>query len=223
MLEEPRGIYFIDPEYGEYKETIKKRKKKPVGEALQKRNKEALRASGNWSEEWWIQQDSTNKACMHRGGSWVHEKAIGIMSTQAKDTIRCLITIWGHKIVPMPQTMKILDAKAAVDKERKKLETIPAWQLDKVKSNWCQLMLSRPLCHVVHALGVGSSESWVFSRTLDLCSSLPCCDPTSVESLDDRSLHELPIHTIPKKRRLFWKHKETKRKSTLLHWWTSVI
>ena len=24
-------------------------------------------------------------------------------------------------------------------------------------------------------------------------------------------------------RKLFWKHKETKRKSTLLHWWTSVI
>ena len=33
----------------------------------------------------------------------------------------------------MPQAMKIPDAKAAVDKEWKKLETIPAWQLDKVK------------------------------------------------------------------------------------------
>ena len=31
--------------------------------------------------------------------------------------------------------MKIPDAKAAVDKERKKLETIPAWQLEEVKSN----------------------------------------------------------------------------------------
>ena len=30
--------------------------------------------------------------------------------------------------------MKILDVKAAVDKEWEKLETIPAWQLDKVKS-----------------------------------------------------------------------------------------
>ena len=30
--------------------------------------------------------------------------------------------------------MKTLDAKAAVDKEWKKLETIPAWQLDKVQS-----------------------------------------------------------------------------------------
>ena len=30
--------------------------------------------------------------------------------------------------------MKIPDAKAAVDKEWEKLETIPAWQLDKIKS-----------------------------------------------------------------------------------------
>ena len=35
----------------------------------------------------------------------------------------------------MPQAMKIPDARAAVDKEWKKLETIPAGQLDKVKSN----------------------------------------------------------------------------------------
>ena len=34
----------------------------------------------------------------------------------------------------MPQAMKIPDAKAAVYKEWKKLETIPAWQLDKMKS-----------------------------------------------------------------------------------------
>ena len=33
-----------------------------------------------------------------------------------------------------PQAMKIPDAKSGVDKEWKKLETIPAWQLDKVKN-----------------------------------------------------------------------------------------
>ena len=31
-----------------------------------------------------------------------------------------------HKIIPMPQAMRILDAKATVDKEWKKLKTIPA-------------------------------------------------------------------------------------------------
>ena len=39
-----------------------------------------------------------------------------------------------HKFIPMPQAMMIPDAKAAVDKEWKKPEPIPAWQLDKVKS-----------------------------------------------------------------------------------------
>ena len=39
-----------------------------------------------------------------------------------------------HKFTPMPQAMKIPDAKAAVDKEWKKLETIPPWDLEKVKS-----------------------------------------------------------------------------------------
>ena len=36
-----------------------------------------------------------------------------------------------HKFIPMPQAMKIPDAKAAVDKEWKMLETIPAWNLEK--------------------------------------------------------------------------------------------
>ena len=38
------------------------------------------------------------------------------------------------KFIPMPQAMSILDAKVAVDKEWKKLETIPTWDLGKVKS-----------------------------------------------------------------------------------------
>ena len=35
-----------------------------------------------------------------------------------------------HRLLPVPQAMKIPDSKAAGDKEWKKLETIPAWQLD---------------------------------------------------------------------------------------------
>ena len=38
------------------------------------------------------------------------------------------------KFIPMPQVMKIPDAKAAVDKDWRKLETIPAWSLEKVYS-----------------------------------------------------------------------------------------
>ena len=39
----------------------------------------------------------------------------------------------GHKFIPMLQAVKILDAKAAVDKECQKHETIRAWQLEKVE------------------------------------------------------------------------------------------
>ena len=38
-----------------------------------------------------------------------------------------------HKIIPMPQAMKIPAAKAAVDKEWEKLEKIPAWDKTKVR------------------------------------------------------------------------------------------
>ena len=38
-----------------------------------------------------------------------------------------------HKFVPMLQAMKILDAKATVDKEWERLNKLPAWQLTKVK------------------------------------------------------------------------------------------
>ena len=39
-----------------------------------------------------------------------------------------------RKFNPMPQSIKIPDAKAAVDKEWEKLEKLRAWQLTKVKS-----------------------------------------------------------------------------------------
>ena len=39
-----------------------------------------------------------------------------------------------HKFISMPQAMKIPDAKAAVDKEWKKLETNPAWNLGKSRA-----------------------------------------------------------------------------------------
>ena len=41
---------------------------------------------------------------------------------------------FGSQIIPMPQAMKILATKAAVDKEWEKLEKISAWNLTKVRS-----------------------------------------------------------------------------------------
>ena len=39
-----------------------------------------------------------------------------------------------HKFIPVPQAMKIPEAEAAVDKEWKKVEQMPAWQMTKVQS-----------------------------------------------------------------------------------------
>ena len=39
-----------------------------------------------------------------------------------------------HKFIPLPEPMKIQDAKAAVDKEWEELEKIPAWQLTRVRN-----------------------------------------------------------------------------------------
>ena len=39
-----------------------------------------------------------------------------------------------HKFIPLPQAMKILAAKAALDKKWEKLEKISAWNLTEVRS-----------------------------------------------------------------------------------------
>ena len=39
-----------------------------------------------------------------------------------------------HKLIPMPQAMKIPEAKAAVDKKWEKLENISAWNLAQVRN-----------------------------------------------------------------------------------------
>ena len=68
-----------------------------------------------------------------------------------------------HKVIPMPRTMKIPDAEAAVDKEWKKFEKIPAWYVGKVKSRKEAILEAQkesPLCHTdghlsPHKCGVG--------------------------------------------------------------------
>ena len=52
---------------------------------------------------------------------------------QEDGTIQYNITIW-YTIFPIPQAMKIPEAKAAADKEWEKLEKISAWDLAKVRN-----------------------------------------------------------------------------------------
>ena len=75
---------------------------------------------------------------MHRRGSRIYEKACGkSLPNDHEDHIAEKVFNslshynLVHKFIPMPQAMKIPDAKAAVEKEWEKLEKIPAWQLTK--------------------------------------------------------------------------------------------
>ena len=63
-----------------------------------------------------------------------------------------------HTFVPLLQATKILDAKAAVDKEWEKLETIPAWSLEKAKSKKEVILEARRDKHRVH-----------FATLMDIC------------------------------------------------------
>ena len=63
-----------------------------------------------------------------------------------------------HKFIPMPQAMKIPDAKAAVEKELEKLEKISAWNLTKVKNKNDVIAEARNKGHTAH-----------FAPLMDLC------------------------------------------------------
>ena len=108
-----RGIYFIDPEDNEFKETIKNARKKletPVAPAKPcKMNKN----SQNWVTHG--NQGDQIKTCVCFGSPIAGK---GDNSLQHYNLV--------HKFVPMPQAMKIPAAKAAVDKEWEKLEKISA-------------------------------------------------------------------------------------------------
>ena len=65
---------------------------------------------------------------------------------------------FAHKFIPMPQAMKIPEAKAAVDKEWEKLENILAWNLTKVKSKKQVIDEGRTAGATVH-----------FASLMDIC------------------------------------------------------
>ena len=131
-----RGIYFIDPEDKEYKETIKNARKKLETSVAPAMPCKIMKNCGNSRSD----KNTTKLACileanestrMRVGNSEPpnHEDHIagkGENSLQHYNLV--------HKFIPMPQALKILAAKAAVDKEWEKMEKISAWNLTKVRS-----------------------------------------------------------------------------------------
>ena len=131
-----RGIYFIDPEDTEFKETIKNARKKLETSVAPAMPCKIMKNCGS---------DGSNKiktklACileadestrMRMGNSIPHYHQYHIAGKGEKSLQHYNLV---HKFIPMPQTMKIPAAKAAVDKEWEKLEKISAWNLTKVRS-----------------------------------------------------------------------------------------
>ena len=125
-----RGIYFIDPEDTEFKETIKNARKK-----LEKSVAPAMPCK------------ILNKNCGSGGSNKVNTRLACILEADESKRLRMGESLPNHhedhnagkgdnlvhKFIPMPQAMKIPAAKAAVDKEWEKLEKISAWNLTKSK------------------------------------------------------------------------------------------
>ena len=80
-----RGIYFIDPEDGEYKETVNNARIKlevPMGAAMSCKKGTKKQCSPQETEARSCESNKIpkNKACMHRGGARVHEATSGIFA-----------------------------------------------------------------------------------------------------------------------------------------------
>ena len=132
-----RGIYFIDPEDKEFKETIKNaRKKLEASVALAMPCKIMKKNCGSGGSS----KINTKLACilevdestrLRMGNSILnhhedHTTGKGDNSSQHYNLV--------HTFIPVLQAMKIPAAKTAVDKYCEKLEKISAWNLTKVRS-----------------------------------------------------------------------------------------
>ena len=134
-----RGIYFIDPDDEEFKDILKNACSKleiPMPAAIPcKLQRDMYRESCRTVEE-----HKTKYACLVEADESMRKRVEGSPHKNHEDHIArtgmnslCHYNLV-HKFIPMPQAMKIPDAKAAAEKEWEKLEKIPAWQLTKVRN-----------------------------------------------------------------------------------------
>ena len=133
-----RGIYFIDPEDKEFKETIKNARKKLETSVALAMPCKIMKNCGSGASN----KNKTKLACileadestrMRMGNSIPHHHEDHIAGKGENSLLHYNLV---HKFILMPQAMKILAAKAAVDKEWEKLEKSSAWNLTKVRNRW---------------------------------------------------------------------------------------
>ena len=135
-----RGIYFIDPEDKEFKETIKNARKKlgtSVAPAMPCKISKDNRNCGNGDKS---NKNKSKLACILeasvsttlRMGESIPNHHEDHIAGKGDNSLQHYNLV--HKFIPMHQAMKIPAAKAAVDKEWEKLEKISAWNLTKVRN-----------------------------------------------------------------------------------------
>ena len=127
-----RGIYFIDPEDKEFKETIKNARKKletpmaPAMPCIIVKNKKNCRSGASNKVKsklaYILEASESTRLRMGESLPTYHEDHI---AGKGDNSLQHSYLV--HKFTPMPQAMKIPAAEAAVDKEWEKLEKILAW------------------------------------------------------------------------------------------------
>ena len=126
-----RGIYFIDPEDTEFKETIKNARKNLETSVAPAMPCKIMKNCGSGASN----KIKTKLACileadestrMRMGNSIPHHQK-GHIEGKSENSLQHYNLV--HKFIPMPQAMKIPAAKAAVDKRWEKLEKISVWGL----------------------------------------------------------------------------------------------
>ena len=135
-----RGIYFIDSEDKEFKEIIKNARRKletPMAPAMpcktckKSKHGETRSTTNDFKSKFacTLEASESTRMRMEESLPKYHEDHIAGRGDNPLQHYNLV-----HKFIPMPEAMKIPDAKAAVDKEWEKLEKIPAWDLTKVRN-----------------------------------------------------------------------------------------
>ena len=155
-----RGIYFIDPEDKEFKETIKNARKKLETSVAPAMPCKIMKNCGSGGPD----KNKTRLACILEANESTRMRMVNSEPSNHEDHIAGkgenslqhynLV----HKFILMRQAMKIPAAKAAVDKEWEKLEKISAWNLTKVRSKKQVIDEARTSGATVH-----------FASLMDIC------------------------------------------------------
>ena len=155
-----RGMYFIDFEDTEFKETIKNARKKLGTSVAPALPCNIMKNCGSGGSD----ENKTKLACIleanestrMRMGNSIPSNHEDQIAGKGENSLQHYNLV--HKFIPMPHAMKILAAKAAVDKEWEKLQKISAWNLTKVKSKEEVIEEARMSCATVH-----------FASLMDIC------------------------------------------------------